>query len=231
MATKIYDAENILLIDDTEVYITPLKLKYLRQVMDIFNSTIKGSNDQEQIIEGIMQSVAVSMKQYFPSLKTIEDVEDSVDMPTAYKILEIGAGIKLSKSDDDKEEEKDKPDNLEADNDWETFDLAKLESEAFLLGIWKDYEELETSLSMPELLETIRAKRELEHNERKFLAAIQGVDIDKGKDSNNAWEKLKAKVFSKGQTTDPNDITTFQGANAAKAGFGIGMGLSYEKIG
>ncbi len=231
MATKIYDAENILLIDDTEVYITPLKLKYLRQVMDIFNSTIKGSNDQEQIIEGIMQSVAVSMKQYFPSLKTIEDVEDSVDMPTAYKILEIGAGIKLSKSDDDKEEEKDKPDNLEADNDWETFDLAKLESEAFLLGIWKDYEELETSLSMPELLETIRAKRELEHNERKFLAAIQGVDIDKGKDSNNAWEKLKAKVFSKGQTTDPNDITAFQGANAAKAGFGIGMGLSYEKIG
>jgi hypothetical protein len=231
MATKIYDAENILLIDDTEVYITPLKLKYLRQVMDIFNSTIKGSNDQEQIIEGIMQSVAVSMKQYFPSLKTIEDVEDSVDMPTAYKILEIGAGIKLSKSDDDKEEEKDKPDNLEADNDWETFDLAKLESEAFLLGIWKDYEELETSLSMPELLETIRAKRESEHNERKFLAAIQGVDIDKGKDSNNAWEKLKAKVFSKGQTTDPNDITAFQGANAAKAGFGIGMGLSYEKIG
>jgi hypothetical protein len=231
MATKIYDAENILLIDDTEVYITPLKLKYLRQVMDIFNSTIKGSNNQEQIIEGIMQSVAVSMKQYFPSLKTIEDVEDSVDMPTAYKILEIGAGIKLSKSDDDKEEEKDKPDNLEADNDWETFDLAKLESEAFLLGIWKDYEELETSLSMPELLETIRAKRELEHNERKFLAAIQGVDIDKGKDSNNAWEKLKAKVFSKGQTTDPNDITAFQGANAAKAGFGIGMGLSYEKIG
>lgn len=229
MATKIYDAANILLIDDTEVYITPLKIKYLRQVMDIFDNTIKGSEDEDIIIGGIMECIAVSMRQYYPNLKTIDDVEDNIDMPTAYKILEVGAGIKLAKSEDSDKKEED-PRDLEADSSWKTFDLAKLESEAFLLGIWKDYEELETSLSMPELMETLKAKRELEYTERKFLAAIQGIDIDKGTDKDNAWEKMKAKVFSRGKTENPNDIIAFQGANAQKAGFGIGMGLSYERI-
>lgn len=229
MATKIYDAENILLIDDTEVYITPLKIKYLRQVMDIFNNTIKPSPEEDKIISGIMQCVAVSMKQYCPKIKSVEDVEDSIDMPTAYKILEVGAGIRLNRKESDIKEEQDDPKNLEADSDWSTFDLAKLEAEAFLLGIWKDYEELETSLSMPELIETLKAKRESEYEERKFLAAIQGIDIDKN-NKDNAWEKMKAKVFSRGRTENPNDIVALQGANAQKAGFGIGMGLSYERI-
>ena len=85
---------------------------------------------------------------------------------------------------------------------------------------------------MPELTTTLNAKRESDYREKKFLAAMQGVDLDKqtGKDQENAWERLKAKVFSGGKTTDPNDITALQGINAQRAGFGIGMGLSYEKI-
>lgn len=229
MATKIYDTANVLLIDDTEVYITPLKIKYLRQVMDIFDNQIKGSKDQDQTINAIMECVLISMKQYYPKLKTMDDIEDSIDMPTAYKIMEIGGGIKLVQSEDSPEEQEEQPQEFETDNNWDSFDLAKLEAEVFLLGIWKDYEELEVSLSMPELLETLKAKRESEYSERKFLAAIQGIDIDKN-NKDNAWERMKAKVFSRGKTQDPNDIVALQGANAAKAGFGIGMGLSYERI-
>jgi hypothetical protein len=58
---------------------------------------------------------------------------------------------------------------------------------------------------------------------------MQGVDLDEGKKS-NAWEEMKARVFSGGQSSDPNDIVALQGQNAANAGFGIGMGLTYEKI-
>jgi len=99
-----------------------------------------------------------------------------------------------------------------------------------LLGIWKDYEELEVSMSLPEITATLNAKRELDYQEKKFLAAIQGVDIEKESGEQNAWEKMKARVFSGGQTSDANDIVAFQGATATKAGFGIGMGLSYEKV-
>jgi hypothetical protein len=39
---------------------------------------------------------------------------------------------------------------------------------------------------------------------------------------------MKARVFSKGATTNGNDILALQGMNAERAGFGIGMGLDYE---
>ena len=50
-----------------------------------------------------------------------------------------------------------------------------------MLGNWKNFEELEDSLSLPELDLIIKHKREHENNEHKFSAALQGVDLDKGK--------------------------------------------------
>jgi len=86
---------------------------------------------------------------------------------------------------------------------------------------------------MPELLATIASKRELDYEEKKFLAAIQGVDLDKDSGSDKGqkeWEDMKARVFSKGKTSDGNDILALQGPNARKAGFGIGMGIDYEDL-
>jgi hypothetical protein len=85
---------------------------------------------------------------------------------------------------------------------------------------------------MPELTSILETKRELDYQEKKFFAAIQGVDLDKqtGRNDSNAWEQMKARVFSKGKAKDANDITALQGQNAKKAGFGIGMGLGYEDL-
>jgi hypothetical protein len=41
---------------------------------------------------------------------------------------------------------------------------------------------------------------------------------------------MKARVFSNNGTKDPKDVLALQGQNAAKAGFGIGMGLDYKKL-
>ena len=89
---------------------------------------------------------------------------------------------------------------------------------------------MEESLSMPELVAILEAKRDQDHVSRKFMAALQGVDIDKNKNSNNAWEEMKARLYSKGKTSDPNDILALQGDAARRAGFGIGYGLDYEVI-
>ena len=102
-----------------------------------------------------------------------------------------------------------------------------------MLGIWKDYHELEASLSMPELMATIEVSRELNYTEKKFLAAIQGVDLDKSSGQSRGqkeWEDMKARVFSKGKATDSNDVLALQGQNARSAGFGIGMGLDYDDL-
>jgi hypothetical protein len=102
-----------------------------------------------------------------------------------------------------------------------------------LLGIWKDYQEIEDSLSMPEITALLVAKRENDYEQRKFFAAIQGIDLDKetGKSrGQKEWEDIKARVFSRGQTKDSNDVLSLQGANASKAGFGIGVGLEYSSV-
>lgn len=95
--------------------------------------------------------------------------------------------------------------------------------------MWKDYQELEDSLSMPELIEILAAKRKSEHEQRKFLAALQGVSLDEPEDKSQVtFEDIKARVFSGGKAKDANDILSLQGINAQQAGFGIGMGLDYE---
>ena len=100
----------------------------------------------------------------------------------------------------------------------------------FLIGIWKDYDQLESSMSMQELTATLKIKRELDYSDKKFSAAMQGVDLDAGSGSQKEWEDMKARVFSKGQATDGNDILAYQGATASKAGFGVGMGIDYEVV-
>jgi hypothetical protein len=227
MATEIYKKGNVFLIDGTELEIIPLKIKYLRQFMTAFDG-MSNVKDDDDAINVLTECVRVCMKQYYPQIsKTIEDIEDHVNLPTIYEIVDFAAGIKINK----KSEEPVKEQAEKSGSTWNDLDLASLESEVFLLGIWKDYEELETNLSMPELMATLESKRELDYQEKKFLAAIQGVDLDKNsgrEKGQKEWEDMKARVFSGGRTGDSNDILALQGQNAKSAGFGIGMGLDYE---
>lgn len=80
-----------------------------------------------------------------------------------------------------------------------------------MLGHWKNYDELEESLTIEELILTVESIRDREHRHNKFLAAMQGVDLD--------------------EETVTRDITTLSGSAAEKAGFGINQGLGYEKVG
>jgi hypothetical protein len=226
MATEIYETGTTTLVDGTEIYLTPLKIKYLREFMKEFEG-VKSAKDDAEAISALAQCARICMKQFYPSIQTIEDLEDNLNLPAIYKVLDIAAGIKIDGED---KEEPVKDQAVDSGSTWDTLDLATLEAEVFLLGIWKDFEELETSISMPELTSILNVKRDLDYQEKKFMAGIQGVDLDKESGSQDLWEQKKAKFFSGGATTDSNDVVALQGANAAQAGFGIGMGLSYENL-
>lgn len=223
MATKIYEEHPIQLIDGTEILISPLKIKYLHQVMDTFASVHAAEDDYESI--AIMtECVRIAMQQYYPELAgSIEDVEDSIDLPTIYKVLDYAAGIKIDQQKDDTVKEQ----ATESGSTWADLDLIKLETEVFLIGAWENFDHLERSLCMPELLKIISVRRELDHMEKKFLAAMQGVDIDEDKQEDK-WQEMKNRILYGGK--DEKDITTLTGARAVDAGFGIGMGLEYEVI-
>ena len=237
MATKVFNVLEVSLFNGQKISCTPLKIKYMREFMDIFVLLEKSENDEESI-DILLECCRICMKQYSPDL--FLDLDEHIDLSTLYDIIEIAAGISIKpknkKENEDSSKEETKPIkevSKNKDEGWFDLDLAKLESEVFTLGIWKNYEELELSLSIPELMQTLSSKRDLDYEEKKFLAAIQGVDLDKNTDNNRGqkeWEDMKARVFSRGQTSDSNDVLSLQGANAAKAGFGIGMGLDYEDL-
>ena len=229
MATKIYSTKNIYLFDGTEIEISPLKIKYLRKFMDTF-SLIQNARDDDESIMILLECTRIAMKQFYPKISgSVVDIEDNVDMPTIHQILEISAGIKIN--DDSQEPVTDQAQKNASKESWNDIDLVKLESEAFTLGIWKNYDDLELSISMPELMAIIAGRRELDYEEKKFLAAMQGVDLDKNEErGQKEWEDLKARVFSGGKAKDSNDVLSLQGANAQRYGFGIGMGLDYEDL-
>jgi len=226
MATEVYNKDNIFLIDGRELEIIPLKIKYLREFMTAFQSMKQAQNDDEAI-DILTQCASICLKQYCPEIA--QEAEDYLDLPTIYKIIDVAAGIKINQESDNTVKDQ----AMQKGSTWQELDLAKLEAEVFVLGIWKDYQELELSLSMPELMATLGSKRDLDYEERKFLAAIQGIDLEGATNPERGqkeWENMKARVFSKGQAKDSNDVLALQGANAKKYGFGIGMGLDYENL-
>jgi hypothetical protein len=108
-------------------------------------------------------------------------------------------------------------------------------AEVFLLGHWKDYDELESTLSMPELLLTLNASRRVKYRDYKFHAAMAGVSLP---DDETADKKVKtfadlqreASIRANGGDPESNDVLNLTGDFAAQEGFGIGIegGLNYN---
>jgi hypothetical protein len=107
-----------------------------------------------------------------------------------------------------------------------------MEAEVFLLGHWKNYEDLETSLSLPELIATLEASRNAKWREQKFSAALQGVTLPDPTENSFDEIQRRAEVRAAGGNPDVDDITNIRGGLAAKEGFGIQVegGLSYDTV-
>ena len=68
-------------------------------------------------------------------------------------------------------------------------------------------------MTLDELIATVNAMRGRESREQRFLAALNGIDVDEENPD---------------QTED--DIINLKGFQAQQDGFGIGLGLGYMEI-
>jgi hypothetical protein len=238
MPTKIYDIDYIETVYGYYIEVSPLKIKYMRQFMDEF-ALVKDATDEDEILEILTRCALISMQQFCPEIETVEDFEDNFDLKSMYKIIEYAGGIRMEQSESQEQDdtEQEIEESKSSSSGWEDLDLNKLESEAFLLGIWKNYEELESSICLPELMSILEQKREMDYQDKKFTASLKGIDLDsasgKQEEYVDPWEAMKARVAAKASgigNGNPNDITALQGIRAEQSGFGIGHGLDYEVI-
>ncbi len=102
MATEVFETKTVVLSSGKKLELKPLKIKVLREFMKEFEALPAVMNDNVASIDVIMKCVAAALKQYDPELAENADLmEEEFDLPTAYKVIEVGSGIKLSGDDDD----------------------------------------------------------------------------------------------------------------------------------
>jgi hypothetical protein len=99
MSTKTYEAETLTLIDGSTIQVRPLKISLLKPFMKKFEGVAEVAEDNEKSIALLLECVQIAMQQYKPELAgDISKLEEVLDLPTVYKIVEAASGVNLAVS-------------------------------------------------------------------------------------------------------------------------------------
>lgn len=97
MTTTVHEAKTLQLLDGTEISVRPLKISLLRDFMKKFEGIAKVSDNNDKSMDVLMECVQIAMKQYKPELaEDAKALEDNLDLPTVYKIVEEASGVNMS---------------------------------------------------------------------------------------------------------------------------------------
>lgn len=96
MATKNDTTDTVELIDGTKIVVRPLKISLLREFLKKFEGVTAVADNNEKSMDILIECVQIAMQQYKPDLaKDIDALEENIDLPTVYKIVEAASGVKL----------------------------------------------------------------------------------------------------------------------------------------
>jgi len=96
MATTVNEEKELTLIDGTKIKVRPLKISLLRPFMKKFEGIADVASDNDKSMNLLMECVQIAMKQYSPELAgDIKALEENIDLPTVYKIVEEASGVNL----------------------------------------------------------------------------------------------------------------------------------------
>ena len=97
MSTTVYEPTTITLIDGTTFETRPLKISLLKPFLKKFEGLPEVAEDNVKSMDILLDCVQVALKQYKPDLaENRKSLEENIDLPTVYQIIEAASGIKLS---------------------------------------------------------------------------------------------------------------------------------------
>jgi hypothetical protein len=95
MADKTQPSE-IKLIDGSVLKAVPLKISLLRPFMKRFADLTSVADDNDKSMDVLLDCVQIALKQYKPELADDrEELENNIDLPTVYKIIDVASGVNL----------------------------------------------------------------------------------------------------------------------------------------
>jgi hypothetical protein len=96
MATTKHETQELVLMDGTKIEVRPLKISLLRPFMKKFEGVAAVAEDNEKSMTLLIECVKIAMEQYKPELADIAKLEEVLDLPTVYKIVEAASGVTLA---------------------------------------------------------------------------------------------------------------------------------------
>jgi shikimate 5-dehydrogenase len=96
MATQVYETSEITLLNGETVSMRPLKISLLRKFMKKFEAIADVAADNDKSMDVLIDCVQIAMEQYKPELAADKEaLEDNLDLPSVYKVIEAASGIKF----------------------------------------------------------------------------------------------------------------------------------------
>jgi len=96
MATTKHETQELVLMDGTKIEVRPLKISLLRPFMKKFEGVAAVADDNEKSMTLLIECVKIAMEQYKPELADTAKLEEVLDLPTVYKIVEAASGVTLA---------------------------------------------------------------------------------------------------------------------------------------
>ena len=95
MATKVQEAIKVTLDDGRVIECKPLKIKYLREFMNRIDGLSQVADDNDASLDLLVDCCEIAMRQYVRGGIPKEELDEILDLPSIYRIIEGASGIKL----------------------------------------------------------------------------------------------------------------------------------------
>lgn len=102
MATTVLEIIKVEFDDGTKIDCKPLKIKNLRKFMEkiakLTDSEVATDNDKS--FDVLLECSQIALEQYTKKEYTKDELEEILDLPTMYRIIEGASGIVIDEKDD-----------------------------------------------------------------------------------------------------------------------------------
>jgi hypothetical protein len=97
MVKEVESKNQLSLMDGTKFEIKPLKISLLKPFMEHFTKLQEVADDNSKSMDILIDCVQIAFRQYLPALAdNREAIEENLDLPTVYKIIDAASGMNLS---------------------------------------------------------------------------------------------------------------------------------------